>query len=88
MKANMPDGFVVALNKFYYDTANTSNVYAMASFSKLISLTQLMFGTDFPFGNAAHDAHALTECGFGAADVRAIECENAYRLWPRLKPAG
>src|SRR5690242_10036735 len=35
LKANMPDGFVGALNKFYYDTANTSNVYAMASFSKL-----------------------------------------------------
>jgi len=86
LKANMPDGFVAALNKFYYDTANTSNVYAMASFSKLIALSQLMFGTDFPFGRADHDARALRECGFSDADIRAIECENAYRLWPRLKP--
>jgi predicted TIM-barrel fold metal-dependent hydrolase len=88
VKGYMPDGLVAALNKFYYDTANTSNVYAMASFSKLISLKQLMFGTDFPFGSAEHDARALKECGFGDADVRAIECENAYRLWPRLKPVG
>ena len=86
VKAWMPEGFVAALNKFYYDTANTSNVYAMASFSKLIALTQLMFGTDFPFGHADHDARALRECGFSEADIRAIECENAYRLWPRLKP--
>jgi len=86
VKAKMPDGFVGGLNKFFYDTANTSNVYAMASFSKLIALSQLMFGTDFPFGRAAHDAAALAECGFSAADIRAIECENAHRLWPRLKP--
>jgi len=86
VKARMPEGLTPALNKFYYDTANTSNVYAMASFTKLIALSQLMFGTDFPFGHADHDAHALAECGFSAAEIRAIECENAYRLWPRLKP--
>lgn len=87
IQARMPDGLVPALNKFHYDTANTSNVYALGSFTKLISLSQLMFGTDFPFGSAVHDSHALTECGFSAAELRAIECENAYRLLPRLKPA-
>ena len=87
LKANMPDGFAAMLNKFYYDTANTSNRYAMGSFRELIAISQLMFGTDFPFGNAAHDAKALHECGFSDAELRAIECENAYRLWPRLKPA-
>lgn len=88
VKAYMPDGLVAALNKFYYDTANTSNVYAMGSFTKLIALSQLMFGTDFPFGSAAHDAKALAECGFSTAELRGIECENAYRLLPRLQPAG
>jgi 6-methylsalicylate decarboxylase len=71
IKARMPDGFAAALNKLHYDTANTSNVHAMASFTKLISVSQLMFGTDFPFGNAAADARSLAE--------------NAYRLLPRLK---
>jgi predicted TIM-barrel fold metal-dependent hydrolase len=82
----MPDGFVAMLNKFYYDTANTSNRYAMGSFRELIALSQLMFGTDYPFGSAANDAKALRDCGFSDAELRAIECENAYRLWPRLKP--
>jgi len=86
VRVRMPDGLPAALNKFYYDTANTSNVYALASFTKLIALTQLMFGTDFPFGSAEHDARALAECGFTPAELRAIECENAYRLLPRLKP--
>ena len=87
LKANMPDGFVAMLNKFHYDTANTSNRYAMGSFRELIAISQLMFGTDFPFGNAAHDAKSLRDCGFGDAELRAIECENAYRLWPRLRTA-
>ena len=47
LKTNMPDGFVAMLNKFHYDTANTSNRYAMGSFRELIALSQLMFGTDF-----------------------------------------
>ena len=87
LKANMPDGFVAMLNKFHYDTANTSNRYAMGSFRELIAISQLMFGTDFPFGHADHDAKSLRDCGFSDAELRAIECENAYRLWPRLKPA-
>lgn len=84
VKARMPDGLKAALNKFYYDTANTANVYAMASFTKLISVSQLMFGTDFPFGNAAGDALALAECGFTEAELKAIEYENAQGLLPRL----
>jgi predicted TIM-barrel fold metal-dependent hydrolase len=86
IRSYMPDGLTAALNKFYYDTANTSNRHAMGSFRELISLSQLMFGTDFPFGHADYDAKALAGCGFTDAEVRAIECENAYRLWPRLKP--
>ena len=85
MKARMPDGLVAALNKFHYDTANCANVYAMASFAKLISVSQLMFGTDFPFGNAALDVRGLTEgCGFSESDLEAIFYINAYRLLPRL----
>ena len=86
VKSRMPDGLMAALNKFYYgyDTANTANIYAMASFTKVISISQLMFGTDFPFGNAAADARALAECGFTASELRAIEYENALRLLPQL----
>jgi 6-methylsalicylate decarboxylase len=89
VKARMPDGLIAALNKFHYDTANTANIYAMASFTKLIAVSQLLFGTDFPFGNAALDVRGLTEdCGFSDADLEAIFCRNAYRLLPRLNPAG
>ena len=85
VKAHMPDGLIAALNTFHYDTANTANVYAMASFTKLIAVSQLLFGTDFPFGDAALDVKGLTEdCGFGTAELEAIFWRNAGRLLPRL----
>lgn len=87
-KALMPDGLIPALNKFHYDTANTANIYAMGSFKTVISTSQLMFGTDFPFGDAAADVAGLRECGFSEAELRAIEYENAQRLLPRLKSLG
>jgi 6-methylsalicylate decarboxylase len=85
VKAYMPDGLAAALNKLHYDTANTANVYAMASFTKLIAVSQLLFGTDFPFGDAALDVNGVTkECGFSAPDIEAIFFRNARRLFPRL----
>ena len=85
IKAQMPDGLIAALNKFHYDTANTANVYAMGSFTKIVSVSQLMFGADFPFGDAGADVKGLRECGFTDAELRAIDYENAWRMFPRLQ---
>jgi 6-methylsalicylate decarboxylase len=76
---------IAALNKFFYDTANSAQPYTMGSFTKVISISQLLFGTDFPYAAAAEIVSGLAECGFSEADLRAIDCENAYRLIPRLK---
>jgi predicted TIM-barrel fold metal-dependent hydrolase len=88
IKASMPGGLIAALNRFYYDTANSAQPYTMGSFVKAISLSQLLFGTDFPYAAAAAIVAGLAGCGFSEAELRAIDCENAYRLLPRLKPAG
>jgi 6-methylsalicylate decarboxylase len=85
IKASMPGGLIAALNKFFYDTANSAQPYTMGSFTKVISISQLLFGTDFPYAAAAEIVSGLAECGFSEADLRAIGCENAYRLIPRLK---
>jgi predicted TIM-barrel fold metal-dependent hydrolase len=56
----------------------------MASITKLVAVSQLLFGTDFPFRNAADHVTGLTGCGFSEEDLYAIECGNARRLLPRL----
>src|ERR1019366_2361652 len=83
--ALVPDGVVSYLKRYYYDTAQAAHPFAMASITKLVAITQLLFGTDFPFRNAEDHVKGLQECGFSPSDLRAIDCENAQRLLPRWR---
>ena len=52
---------------------------------KLVPITQVLFGTDFPSaGDMIDGVRGLADCGFSAAELRAIERDNALRLVPRL----
>jgi predicted TIM-barrel fold metal-dependent hydrolase len=83
LTARVPDGVVTYLKRFYYDTAQASHVSALASITQLVAISQLLFGTDFPFRNAEDHVKGLASCGFSQADLLAIECGNAQRLLPR-----
>jgi predicted TIM-barrel fold metal-dependent hydrolase len=82
----LPNGFIAAAKRFYYDTAGAANRGALASLSELVSPGQIVFGTDFPpGGTSAAVAQALTGTGlFGPRDLQAIGRDNAIRLLPRL----
>ena len=80
-----PDGFRGAAGKFYYDTAQASNPAAMSALSKVVPISQIVFGTDFPFRNSAEHVKGLKECGvFNADDLKKID-RNAAPLLPRFK---
>jgi len=44
-----------------------------------------MFGTDYPYVTVTENVDDLLKAGLSAADLKAIEFENAQRLFPRLK---
>jgi predicted TIM-barrel fold metal-dependent hydrolase len=48
-------------------------------------VSQIVFGTDFPYRTAADHVKGLTAYGFSASDLARIDRENAVRLIPRLK---
>ncbi len=84
--AQLPQGFLAEATKFYYDTAQTANAAAMSALLKVVPVSQIVFGTDFPFRTAADHVKGLKECGlFSAKDLQAIDRENAARLFPRYK---
>ena len=85
LAALVPDGVINYLKSFYYDTAQASHPYAMASITKFVAIAQFLFGTDFPFRNAEDHVQGLRECGFSEGDLKAIESENAKRLLPRWR---
>jgi predicted TIM-barrel fold metal-dependent hydrolase len=83
--ARVPNGVEAELKRFYYDTAQAAHPYALASLTKLIPVSQIVFGTDFPYRTAIDHVKGLTEYGFGASDLQAIDRDNALRLMPRLR---
>jgi predicted TIM-barrel fold metal-dependent hydrolase len=85
LKPRLPDGPVVELKKFYYDIAQAAHPYALSSLLRLVSASQLVFGTDFPFVSAAATAQGLKDFGLSEKDLAAIDRGNAARLLPRLR---
>ncbi len=86
--SKLPKGLIYELQKFYYDTAQAFNPYTLPSFKKLVPTSHILFGTDFPLGggSAALVAKGLIENGgFTAAELRAIDRDNALALLPRIK---
>jgi predicted TIM-barrel fold metal-dependent hydrolase len=87
----VPGGAIAELRKFHYDTAQAFSAYTLPSFKAFVPVSQIVFGTDYPLGGgaAAIVAKGLRDNGaFSAADLRAIERDNALRLLPRLRGGG
>jgi predicted TIM-barrel fold metal-dependent hydrolase len=84
LAARYPKGVMHELQKFYYDTASASYPSTLAPLLQLVSSSQVLFGTDFPFGTSAATAKGLADFGLGEGDLRAIGRDNAAKLFPRL----
>jgi predicted TIM-barrel fold metal-dependent hydrolase len=85
LRERLPDGVINYLKRFYYDTAQAAHPFAMSSITKLVSISQILFGTDFPYRNAEDHVNGLRECGFSESDLMAIERDNALRMLGRQK---
>jgi predicted TIM-barrel fold metal-dependent hydrolase len=80
------ESVMAELKRFYYDTAQASNPIAMASLTKLVATSQIVFGTDYPYRTSIDHVNGLAQI-FSGADLRAIERDNALRILPRLRGA-
>ena len=50
---------------------------------RLVAISQVVFGTDFPWRTAYETALQLRDFGFSADELRAIDSGNAEKLLPR-----
>jgi 6-methylsalicylate decarboxylase len=80
----LPKGLMYELKKLYYDTAQGNSAPALAALLKVAPLSQILFGTDYPFRTSAEEIGGLTAQRFPAKDLHAIERDNALRLLPEL----
>jgi predicted TIM-barrel fold metal-dependent hydrolase len=81
----MPDGPVPILQKYFYELAQGHTPGQLAALLKLVPVAQVMFGTDFPFRSGVEAVDGIADYRFDAADLRAIDRDNALRLLPRVK---
>ena len=82
---HVPNGVWPELKKFYYDVAQIEHPMGLAAITKMVPISQILWGTDFPFRPGRDYVKGLGEFGFGATDLRAIERDNALTLLPRWR---
>lgn len=84
LKDFAPDGIEGELKRLHYDTANATFAPSIAALTKLVPVSQITYGTDYPYFGMGQMAN-LQQTGLSAEDLKAIGYENAMRLVPRLK---
>lgn len=82
----LPNGVEYELQKLYYEIAGSANPPAMAALMKLVPTSQILFGSDYPWGRIDVTAGGLSGLALSASDLEAIGRDNAIALLPRLKP--
>jgi len=83
--ARMPEGPVPVLQRWNYEIAQGNTAGQLAGLLKLVAVSQVMFGTDYPFVPGTDAVEGLADYGFSEADRVAIERANALRLLPGLR---
>jgi hypothetical protein len=51
------------VRRFFYDTAGSANPIQIQSLKLLVPASQIVFGTDFPFGNVSAHVSGMQACG-------------------------
>lgn len=84
-----PSGVYESLRRFYYDTAMASNPAVFGALTDLVSSSNIIFGTDYPYmpemAIAEYYRQIEEYVGFDAAAKKAVREGNACNLFPRLK---
>lgn len=69
------------LPRFYYDTAAAALGPPLAALRRVVPVSQILFGSDYPYATAAEIAEGLRGAGvFDAAELAAIERTNPETL--------
>lgn len=72
------------LNRFYYDTAQISGVYTLKALAQVVPVSQIVYGTDYPYRTGADHTKGVL-AAFSGAELTAVERGNALRILPRLR---
>jgi 6-methylsalicylate decarboxylase len=78
-----PEGIIGELRRLYYDTANATSALTVAALLKLVLVSRITYGTDYPYFGFDQFKN-LEQLGLEPADLRAIGSEDVIGLIPRF----
>ena len=81
---HVPNGVMAELQRFYYDVAQAAHPMALASLTRMVPISQILWGTDFPFRFGWEYVKGLGEF-FIASELRLIDRDNVLALLPRWR---
>jgi len=84
LKEFAPDGIEGEFKRLYYDTANATSAPAMAALMKLVPVSQITYGSDYPYFPLDQITN-LRQLGLTQEQLQAIGSANAMRLISSLK---
>lgn len=83
-KPAAPNSRLYHLRRFYYDTAMATNPLQIGALKTMAGTSQILFGTDYPFGgDAVKHRQGLEKCGLTPDELRGILRENSAKLLPK-----
>jgi predicted TIM-barrel fold metal-dependent hydrolase len=71
------------VRRFYYDTAGSANPIQIQSLKLLVPSSQIVFGTDFPFGNVSATVAGMQSCGLSQTELQAVFHDNPAKFLPK-----
>lgn len=83
----LPNGPIPEFQKFYYELAQGNTKAQLAALFELVNVSQVLYGTDYPYRDGADVNGGIANWKFSAADLRSIEIETAKKLLPNLRTA-
>jgi 6-methylsalicylate decarboxylase len=84
LAAKVPNGVLTELKKLYYDAVGVTTRGTFAALREIAPVSQILFGTDYPFWSTESAVKGLAGLGLAADELAAIERGNALRILPRL----
>ena len=82
---HLPNGPLPEFRRFYYELAQGNTPGQIAALLKMVSVAQVLFGTDYPFRPGAEVTEGIADYGFDLATLQSIERETALKLLPQIK---
>ena len=70
------------MRRFYYDTASAANPVHIGLLKQVTSASQIVFGTDAPWGNPRTIVERLETLGLTDEELRGVYRENGLRFMP------